>query len=114
MGREGRADLAALCRGLQAGDKEFARRDDRQCIAYGPARASRDCRGRRHKVPEKLSRSAANRPSARDAKPAAPHPDRPQESTMAHPKGNVLLVGSVPLASVEEVFRTCGTLLGNE
>ena len=33
---------------------------------------------------------------------------------MAHPKGNVLLVGSVPLASVEEVFNTCGLLLGND
>jgi len=33
---------------------------------------------------------------------------------MAHPKANVLLVGSVPLASVEEVFKTCGTLLGND
>lgn len=33
---------------------------------------------------------------------------------MAHPKGNVLLVGSIPLASVEEVFKTCGPLLGSD
>ena len=33
---------------------------------------------------------------------------------MAQPKGNVLLVGSIPLASVEEVFKTCGPLLGND
>ncbi len=28
-------------------------------------------------------------------------------------KGDVLLVGSVPLASVQEVFHTCGTLIGD-
>ncbi len=33
---------------------------------------------------------------------------------MPNPKGNVLLVGSVPLKTVDEVFRTCGTLLGND
>ncbi len=33
---------------------------------------------------------------------------------MANPKGNILLVGSIPLSSTEEVFKTCGPLLGND
>ena len=41
------------------------------------------------------------------------HPDQPAASSEAHspPKG-VHLVGSIPLNSAEEVFRTTSTILG--
>src|SRR6516225_8413014 len=41
------------------------------------------------------------------------HPDQPTEPAVAHslPKG-VHLVGSIPLSSAEEVFRTTSSILG--